>query len=510
VKQIDAVTASVEVEIDPETAFRIFTAEIDAWWKRGPHNFYNSKRAVAMRFEPGVGGRYLEVYDDTTGEALEIGRITAWEPGRRLVWRMSLDDTEVDVRFEAVPGGTRVRLEQRIVPGGKTVDFYTGWHNILGWFGDWTGRPTSRDIHPASKATMTAADVAKGLELGNLHSAWLRNLDEVQPPAGLTVPGGDELSALLAKLGVTADDAEELLRTMPSAKHDQEAWWLLERSSYMFASGLANRDTAASAKPNFQAAPMLDWAMWSQSPLSPLPAPLRFFPAHLILAASGAIRACHQEFAIPEDISWRTLSFLGRAMAAYRREHGEGGIRLTRWDWLRFFGWLYEVGSLEVTHYRIRTHPKEAGPLFWFDDETVARLGPGFRKGDPALSIHVPANAPLTPDAFNESFQRMRTDFTGVYPGEPMSVATCTSWLLDEQLAEYLPADSNILAFQARFKLVPGARDDEAIFHFLFGSKQPIELDTLPQNTALERAVVQHVRQGRRWRMRTGWLDLWN
>lgn len=102
-RQSHSVSVAVEVAIDPQSAFRIFVEEIDLWWKRGPHNFYDSKRAVAVRFEPGVGGRYLEMYDEAKGDALEIGRITVWEPGRRLAWRMCLDDTEVDVRFESIP-----------------------------------------------------------------------------------------------------------------------------------------------------------------------------------------------------------------------------------------------------------------------------------------------------------------------------------------------------------------------------------------------------------------------
>jgi uncharacterized glyoxalase superfamily protein PhnB len=141
VKPTDRVTATVDVAVDPETAFRIFTEEIDAWWDRGPANFYDGGRALAMRFEPGVGGRYLEVYNDATGDALEIGRITVWEPGRRFVYRSSLDDTEVEIRFEAIDGGTRVSLEQRLVSGGKTAHFLSGWHNILTWFADLAERP---------------------------------------------------------------------------------------------------------------------------------------------------------------------------------------------------------------------------------------------------------------------------------------------------------------------------------------------------------------------------------
>src|SRR5437762_6321284 len=102
----DKVSATIEVATDSMNAFRIFTEEVDAWWQRGPQNFYDGGRAVAMQFEAGVGGRYLEVYDEAKGDVLEIGRITVWEPGERLVFRMSLDDTEVDIRFQAIPGGT--------------------------------------------------------------------------------------------------------------------------------------------------------------------------------------------------------------------------------------------------------------------------------------------------------------------------------------------------------------------------------------------------------------------
>ena len=125
-------TAEVEVPVDPERAFNAFTDEIDSWWVRGPINFFDSGRATAMRIEPGEGGRFLEVYED---DALELGRITAWEPGSRLAYRSSVDDTEVDVRFEPVEGGTRVRVTQTLVPGGEKA--FRFWQNTLRWFGSW-------------------------------------------------------------------------------------------------------------------------------------------------------------------------------------------------------------------------------------------------------------------------------------------------------------------------------------------------------------------------------------
>ena len=97
----------------------MFTAEIDDWYARGPYSWHDPSRAVGIRFEPGVGGRWLEVHDAGTGEGVEIGRIRAWEPGARILvsftssWLPPEPPTEIEVRFEAVPAGTRVTLEHR-------------------------------------------------------------------------------------------------------------------------------------------------------------------------------------------------------------------------------------------------------------------------------------------------------------------------------------------------------------------------------------------------------------
>lgn len=106
-----AARADIEVAVDPAKAFKVFTEEMATWWARGPANFYDGARAVAKRIEPGVGGRYMEVYDEEAGDVLEIGRITIWEPGERLCYESLLDDTEVEITFVATESGTRVTVE---------------------------------------------------------------------------------------------------------------------------------------------------------------------------------------------------------------------------------------------------------------------------------------------------------------------------------------------------------------------------------------------------------------
>lgn len=109
--QAHVVQLCVDVPADPDRAFTAFTAEMDLWWVRGPINFYDAARAVAMRCEPCVGARILELYGDADGDALELAHIITWEPGRTLAWQSSLAPVVTQVRFLPLAGGTRVTVE---------------------------------------------------------------------------------------------------------------------------------------------------------------------------------------------------------------------------------------------------------------------------------------------------------------------------------------------------------------------------------------------------------------
>lgn len=140
----EAVTVSSEVEVavDPATAFRAFTEEMDLWWVRGPINFWSDGgRVVEVRCEPGVGGRIIEVLDDRAArEVLERARITVWEPGARLAWASSLDDVQTEVRFMPAGSGTRVTVEHVIPAGGRDTGG-TAWSRVVPkWFGAWCAK----------------------------------------------------------------------------------------------------------------------------------------------------------------------------------------------------------------------------------------------------------------------------------------------------------------------------------------------------------------------------------
>lgn len=114
-----SVSVAITLAVQPEEAFRLFTEEVDQWWQRGPKFRFRPRAEGRMCFEPGEGGRLIEIYDEEARDLYEVRHILVWEPGARLVfeWRgpnyREGEVTEVDIRFRAHEEGTRILLEHR-------------------------------------------------------------------------------------------------------------------------------------------------------------------------------------------------------------------------------------------------------------------------------------------------------------------------------------------------------------------------------------------------------------
>jgi uncharacterized protein YndB with AHSA1/START domain len=116
----DRARVSVFVAVEPSAAFEVFTQEIDLWWRRGPRYRIAGQRRGQLHFEAGLGGRLFESFELAAGpRAVEVGRVTVWEPPTRLEfeWRgvnfKPGEKTVVAVRFEAARDGTLVTVEHR-------------------------------------------------------------------------------------------------------------------------------------------------------------------------------------------------------------------------------------------------------------------------------------------------------------------------------------------------------------------------------------------------------------
>ena len=115
----DQATVSVLVKVPPELAFRIFTEDIDRWWRSGLRYRIGKRRSV-VHLEAKLGGRLFETFETAAGTKLkETGVVTCFEPPSRLVleWRavnFAPDEkTEVEVQFEPSRSGTRVTVCHR-------------------------------------------------------------------------------------------------------------------------------------------------------------------------------------------------------------------------------------------------------------------------------------------------------------------------------------------------------------------------------------------------------------
>ncbi len=176
----DSVTTRVEVALSPDAAFDVFTREIDAWYQVDHDTLPDITRTAAIRFEPHVGGRLLDVHDLATGAGRELGRITVWEPGFRLAFTDN-EGTQVEVGFEWRGGGTRVTLTHRgldrLAPNRASELRRSGWAALAPFYRDHVA-PNARPLALAVAfqallvlALVTAGAFTVGLAGGHL-SAW--------------------------------------------------------------------------------------------------------------------------------------------------------------------------------------------------------------------------------------------------------------------------------------------------------------------------------------------------
>lgn len=297
----------------------------------------------------------------------------------------------------------------------------------------------------------------------------------------MCLPGPAEARRQLAELAVPDAAAAEAIETLPSPSGDREIWWLLERCQHWLVSD------AGGFRP---------LGAWPSLPLSLGPVG-RYFHLYVFLATLPQVRSWHAAKGVPDPISRLTLTDTGKQLEIHGRTHGIGGMHAQHWLTWHFRCSLYRLGRLQFNR-------SEIG----YEAEKLEQAGAPFRPGDQALATHIPEVGPLTPEACDASFGQARPFFEQLFFGSTYRWATCNSWLLDDQLAEYLPAGSNIIRFQRRFHLLPGGSDgDQAVLEFVF-RRPGADLSELPQRTTLERAVVAHLRSGRHWVSRSGWLEL--
>jgi uncharacterized protein YndB with AHSA1/START domain len=133
----DVLRKSILIQCEVQTAFEVWTAQLDSWWPKSHSISGNRETQVFM--EKRVGGRLYERTPD--GMEFDWGHIKVWDPPRHLAYSWHLGSSlerpsQVDIFF--IPqerNQTRVNVEHR----GPEYIGQLWFQNVKGYDNAWDG-----------------------------------------------------------------------------------------------------------------------------------------------------------------------------------------------------------------------------------------------------------------------------------------------------------------------------------------------------------------------------------
>lgn len=288
-------------------------------------------------------------------------------------------------------------------------------------------------------------------------------------------------------------------------------------------------------------------------------ADIELFYVYVFLSTVPRLIEFHRHVGVSEFVTADTLSDLELWLLDYKEETGRWGFHEQDWLCRHFVGNVFKIGRLqfETTEFR---HPylifrrrddqtiqilaedglevRADGLLNGSDglrethvwrtslsmgacvegypvsrdgaiERNLVRLEEGewdeiLKEGDSVLGVHIPATGTMDYTRCCRSFSRSLPFFKRHFPEFEPRAFTCSSWLLDRQLKDHLPADTNIIRFLNEWNLIPEPEaDSRQTIERVFGDVGS-DFNTWPQSTSLQQIIVGHMNEGGLWRMGAG------
>ncbi len=121
------------------------------------------------------------------------------------------------------------------------------------------------------------------------------------------------------------------------------------------------------------------------------------------------------------------------------------------------------------------------------------------KNGSLVLDMHIPSGGGMSIEECRDSFRKAKAFFGERFPELKPSAIVCVSWTFNPNLPEILPASSNLVKLLKEVHLFPVASRPSDGLWFLF-LMDKFDLATAPRETSLQRAVLDYISSGRRWR----------
>ena len=198
-----------------------------------------------------------------------------------------------------------------------------------------------------------------------------------------------------------------------------------------------------------------------------------------------------RQLGYPESV-WRdTMSDM---VLWLRNEHRNSGVIglgpvAREWTAVLYNGDVLRFGRLECN----------AKYCFKGDDIFDAGNNLLLAQGSEVINLHIPEDGAMSMDLCSVSLKKMAGFFAEYRPEYHWQGFICQSWLLDSQLQTMLPENSNILAFARDYTVLatridPGSSAVSFIFHV---PGVPADLESLPEDTSLQKALKLHLKAGK-------------
>lgn len=170
---------------------------------------------------------------------------------------------------------------------------------------------------------------------------------------------------------------------------------------------------------------------------------------------------------------------LKQAACNCQKIHGVWGTDIAWWLIDFFKLKLFSIGRLQFKRRKLR---KAMG---------------GYAEGSYYIDVHIPSGAPLTPALCAASYAEAAAFFRARYGMEHILFG-CHSWLLSPELRMILPENSNILAFAHDYTIWETRTDPtSSAVSFIFNVPAlPADINTLPEDTSLRKALKMHLKAG--------------
>ncbi len=294
------------------------------------------------------------------------------------------------------------------------------------------------------------------------------------------------------------------------------------------------------------------------------PFPGEMLPVIIVFAGLKQAIELHQSLNIPHKVTVDTFSDIKIWMEDFYKKNGFWGLSELNWLYRHLSGSLYRIGRLQYIHKRFTGKIKvfrrksskeivvfpEAGQIYrkdglldgtnniydrdsaWvsaleINDQfavsncilingraqkknitiSLAEWELALSTGDYILEIHIPAGSRLDLKECKESLAGALLFYKNYFPNRSITAFTCGSWLLEPQFEKILPQTSNIVQFQKLFHIYPIPGNEgpflDRVFGYGYTDKLP-DLQKLPRETSLQRAIADFLISGNRMRPAAG------